>query len=444
MVVLDSNMVTLALPALRDELGFSRASLGWVIGAYSLAFGGTLLVAGRAGDLFGRRCLFTHGTLLFSAAALASACAPSPEALLAARAVEGLGAALALPASLALLAGEEGHARTRALGVYGAAISAAFVIGVALGGALTALAGWRAVFVMTVPLGIAAAVGARVLIVPDRASGRLGALELPGAAAATAAALTLLWALGSGSPPALGVGLLLAGAATAFERTSACPLVPPALLNERAVRAACIAALLTVATGVGMMVLLSLYLQEALGYGAAAAGLALSALGVSGMLAGTMVPRIAREIGLPRTLVGALVVQAAGVAILIPIGGAWTLALVLVGTAVIGAGHFGATVAFTALATGVARTDQRGVVLGMVGSCQQLGAALGLALFGTDQLRRGLATAAGLSGLAALIVLALSRETARQRRHAWRTRHRRASSSRRAAARERGSGSHAR
>jgi MFS family permease len=425
MVVLDSNMVTVALPALASELGFSRAGLGWVIGAWSLAFGGALLVAGRAGDLLGRRRLFTLGTLLFVAAAVAAACSPSRQLLLAARVVEGIGAALALPASLALMTTEfeGGEARTRALGIYGMALSSAFVCGVAAGGVLTAVAGWRAVLLATAPLGLVAAVAAHGLLGPDRVRGRPGELELPGASAAIGAALALLFALGlmsrAGRPvPAalalLGASVSLAGMAAVFERRSPCPLIPRPVLRAPDLGVACVAALLTVATGVGVMFLLSLYLQQVLGYGPVAAGLALSPLGVAGVAAGSLAPAVVRRVGLRNALVAALLVQAAGAALLIGIGGDASLALILTGTAVIGVGHFGATVAFTALAGGAVREDQRGVALGLVGSGQQLGGALGLAVVAAGGLQRGLAAAACLSAAGALLFVALTRDPARR------------------------------
>jgi MFS family permease len=425
MVVLDSNMVTVALPALAGELGFSRAGLGWVIGAWSLAFGGALLVAGRAGDLFGRRRLFMLGTGLFAAAAVAAACSPSRQPLLVARVVEGIGAALALPASLALMTTEfeSGDARTRALGAYGMAISSAFVCGVAAGGLLTAVAGWRAVVLATAPIGLVAAAAARVLLAPDRVRGRPAELELLGALAAVGAALALLYALGlmsrAGRPiPAalalLGACVSLAGLAAVFERRSASPLIPRAVLRAHDVGVACVAAVLTVATGVGVMFVLSLYLQQALGYGPVAAGLALSPLGVAGVVAGSLAPAVARRIGLPSVLVVALVVQAAGAALLIGIGGAASLPLILTGTAVIGIGHFGATVAFTALAGEAVREEQRGVALGLVGSGQQLGGALGLAIVAADGLQRGLVAAVCLSAVGALLVVTLTREGARR------------------------------
>jgi MFS family permease len=444
MVVLDSNMVAVALPSLRRDLGFSQADLQWVIGAYSLAFGGTLLVAGRAGDLFGRRRLLLAGAAGLALTSIAAAAAPSPELLLGARVLQGLAAAMALPSSLAILTTlfEERDARNRALGIYGMAVSAAFVSGVAVGGALTALAGWRAVFVVNGPIGVAAAIAAWALIHKDGARGRIADLDLPGAAVAVGAVLALLYGLGlaartrelsPGACSLLASSLALVVLARVLERRARVPLVPPRLLRRRTLACACLAALLTVGTGVGVMFILTLYLQDVLGYGPAASGLALSGLGAAGVAAGSLAPRVARRIGLPGALATALMVQAAGVAVLIPIGAEHGLGLVLPGSAIVGMGHFGATVMFTALATSTVGERQRGVALGLVSSSQQIGGALGLALLvavaslgaagaRTDTatvhgFRWALGAGAALSLLAAILVVALTRDTARRPRH---------------------------
>jgi MFS family permease len=445
MVVLDSNLVTVALPSIRADLRFSRPGLQWVIGAYSLGFGGSLLVLGRAGDLYGRRRLFTDGLVTFSLASVAVALAPTRPALLGARAVEGLAAAMAVPASLALMANlfDEGESRNRALGVYGMAVSAAFVSGVSLGGVLTALAGWRSVFVLNPLLGIAAALTARSLLADDKARGRPGDLDLPGAVAAVGAMGTLLYGLGLAgrtgrlSPSScvlFELSVLLAGLAWVLERRSRVPLVPAVLLRTRTVASACTAALLTVGTGVGVMFVLTLYLQEVLGYGPISSGFALTLLGVAGVAAGWVAPRVAGHLGLPRALAVALVIQAAGVALLVPIGADGGLPFVLAGSAVIGMGHFAATVIFTALATSRVCERHQGVTMGLVSSAQQIGGALGLALLVAvasartnataedgvttgvavvDGFRFALGVGVGLSLLAAVLVLALSRSKRR-------------------------------
>jgi predicted MFS family arabinose efflux permease len=318
---------------------------------------------------------------------------------------------------------------------------------VAVGGLLTALVGWRAVFVANTPLGIAAALAARLLVHADGTRGRVADLDLPGALAAIGALLALLYGLGLAArtgqlsldtASSLALGVLLAALAGALERRAPVPLLPPSLLRRPAIAGACVAALLTVGTGVGVMFVLTLYLQEVLDYGPATSGLALSLLGLAGVAAGSLAPGVARRIGLPRALVAALVVQAAGVVVLIPIGADHGLALVLAGTAVLGVGHFGATVTFTALATTAVCEHQRGVVLGLVASGQQIGGALGLALLVAlasagaagartdaavvDGFQRALAVGAAMSLLAAVLVLALTRGTERRPRLASQTR----------------------
>jgi MFS family permease len=446
MVVLDSNAITVALPSIRRDLGFSHAALQWVVSAFSLGLGGTLLVAGRACDIYDVRRLLVLGVGAFSATSAAAALAASPAALVLARAGEGLAAAAALPASLALFATsfEEGEPRNRALGIYGSAVSVAFVAGVALGGALTQFAGWRAVLLVNVPLGAVAALLAPRLIArsPPRRPG--AALPVPPAVAGAGAVVALLAALGTGTPGLLLPAALLGSFAHLLDRGRSEPLIPRGLLRRRTVTSACAAALLTVGAGVGVMFVLSLQLQEAGGYGAGASGLLLSPLGVAGATAGALVPAFARRIGLARTVALALAVQAAGVGALVPLG---SVGLVLAGTAVVGIGHFGATAGFTALATSGLPADRHGVTMGLLSSGQQLGGAVGLALLVAIATGGGprwaLAAAAGLSLLAAALVLALNRSVRRPRR-GWRTTRRRAPSARRADDRARAAGVRAR
>jgi MFS family permease len=424
LVVLDANLVAIALPSIRDDLDFSRGDLQWVIGAYSLAFGGALLVGGRAADLYGRRRLLVLGLALFSAASLAGATATSRPVLLAARAAQGLGAAAAFPASLALIAAlfEPGEARDRALGAYGAVLSAAFVSGMVVGGVLTASAGWRSVLLLEAPVAAGAALATRGLVPAARPAAAGAGLGLPGALAASAAVLTLLYGIGTRAP-ALATAALFAAAAWRLERRSPAPLVPRALVCRRTMIAAVLAALMTVGTGVGVVFVLTLYLQDVLGYDPVAAGLALTLLGVAGVSSGFVAPRVARRAGMVRTLIGALLVQAAGVTLLVPVEPSGGISLVLAGTALLGLGHFAATVAFTALATAGASDEGHGIAMGVIGSAQQIGGAVGLALLAAiaartgdadaheavvDGFRWALAAGAGMSLLAAVLVVAVT------------------------------------
>jgi MFS family permease len=430
MVVLDSNLIAIALPSIRDDLGFSRGGLQWVVTAYSLAFGGGLLVAGRVADLHGRRRLLVLGLALFSAASLAAALAPSIAPLLAARALQGLGAAIAFPASLALIAAlsAPGAERNRALGLYGAAASAAFVSGMVVGGVLTGAVGWRPTLLAGCPIGAGAALATRRLVPESRLATGGARLGLPGALAASGAVFALLYGLAASAVLALAPCALLLGAACLIERRSRAPLVPGGLLRRRAVLGAVLAALVTVGTGVGVMFVLTLYLQDVLGHGPFATGLALSLLGIAGVSSGLVAPRVAERIGLVRTLAGALAIQAAGVASLTGIGAEGGTGPVLIGTAVLGLGHFAATVAFTSLATAGDADADHGSAMGLIASAQQIGGAVGLALLvaiagartasvaghaGAQEavvegFRWALASGAGLSLVTAGLVLAIT------------------------------------
>src|SRR6201996_4941091 len=182
MVVLDATVVNVALPHIQAALGFSGSGLEWVVNAYALAFGGLLLLGGRAGDLLGRRRMFVVGLLLFSAASLAGGLATSQAWLLAARAVQGAGGAIVAPTALALIATTfpEGPPRSRAMGVYAAMSVAGSSVGLLAGGLLVAYANWRWVLFVNVPIGIAVAVAARFVLVPGTVrSARSRGLDLP-------------------------------------------------------------------------------------------------------------------------------------------------------------------------------------------------------------------------------------------------------------------------
>lgn len=436
MVVLDTNIVTVALPAIRQDLGFSDQTLQWVISAYALPVGGFLVVGGRAGDLYGRRRMLRFGLGLFTVASIAAGLAPSAEVLVCARALQGLGAAAAFPASLSLITStiDEGPARVRALGIYGVVISAAFFVGVAGGGALVDLLGWRAVMFVNVPLGVLAVVLAPRVIPESRESGPKRPLDVPGALAITAALLTLIYGLTRAGVDGwlsrqtlatLGLAACLGAVAYVLERRARVPLIAAALLRRRVMASAAAAAVLTAGAGVGVLFVFTLYLQEVLGLSAFATGLALTPFGITGVVSGVVSPRLAGRFGLVPVLSTVLAVQALGILVAVPIGSETGLGVVLVGAAIMGFGHFGATVLFTTLAaTGVQPQDQ-GVTAGMVASSQEIGAGLGLAIIVAvatattaagggaaavvTGFRWALGTSAFMSILAAVVVWAVAR-----------------------------------
>jgi len=284
MVILDVTVVNVAMPSIQADLGFAFADLQWVVTAYTLAFGGLLLLGGRAADLLGRRRVFLSGLAIFTAASLASGLAASPEMLLGSRALQG--AALLSPAALSLITAifPEGLERNRALAAWAAVGASGAAFGVLLGGSLTEAFGWEAIFLVNVPVGIAVALAAVRVLPPARAAAgtRIDAL---GALIATASLVALIYALveadtaGWASLQTLALlALAAAGIAmfVAVERRVRAPLVPLAFFRRRAT----VTALVLMALGMGTLVsgffFSSLYLQQVLGHSALRTGLEFS------------------------------------------------------------------------------------------------------------------------------------------------------------------------
>ena len=406
MVGLDGTVVAIALPAIRSGLGFSAAALPWVVTAYALAFGGLLLLGGRAGDLLGRRRMLVAGVAVFTVASLAGGLAPTASVLLAARVVQGAGAAVAAPSALALLATVfSGPARVRALALFSAAAGGSLALGLVLGGALTGLS-WRWVMIVTVPIGVALLVLApRVLPEPPRRPVRL---DLPGALLATLSttALTygLLHATASGwrsSVPVLVSGLVLLGLLFVVEARVAAPLIPPRLLADRVRAGAYTVALLVPAGMYATFFFLTQYTQDVLGYRPVRAGLAFLPMALAMVVTTRLVPAVLRRTG-PRALaVAGPLTMAAGLSWLTRLtpGSGYPSGvlgpLVLIGLGV------GATFApLAAIVLGSVPAEDAGAASGVLQTLQWAGASLGLAVLAT----RGTTHAA--FGLAALLVAA--------------------------------------
>jgi predicted MFS family arabinose efflux permease len=336
-VVLDVTIVAIALPAIGRDLGFTPAGLQWVLSAYTLTFGGGLLLAGRAADLYGRRRVFRAGLLVFATASLACALAPSAGALIAARAVQGTGAALVAPSALALLIATEpaGRARSRALAVWTAAAAGGGASGWVLGGAITGGLGWEWVFAVNVPVGLAGAALAGRLLPEQRE--RRAALDTLGLAAAPLVALRALRA------PGLARGALVAAALTGT--------TTPAVF------------------------LCVLEVQRQGGLAPAAAGLLFVPLNLA-VIAGSFVsPRLEAR----RAMTGGLA-AVAGAAALLAAAGAERIGVLLLAFALMGGGLGVASVASTASGTAAAGDDGPGLASGLLNTAAQLGTAMGLAL----------------------------------------------------------------
>ena len=284
MVILDISAVNVALPNLTKDLGIGQAGLSWTITSYSLMFGSLLLLGGRAADLIGRRRVFLTGLAVFTTASLGSALAGSAAALFAARAGQGLGAALLSPSALSIITSQfKGHERARALGVWGAVGGAGAAIGVLLGGLLTQLIDWRAIFFINLPIGLIVAAGAVHLIPADTTRADWRRLDLRGALLATASVAALVYAFSqaqrSGWASTQTVGLLIAGLAGLVtfvfaERRVSVPLLRVQRLADRAIGGGFLMMLAATAVLFGSFLLSSLYLQDVLAASPLATGLA--------------------------------------------------------------------------------------------------------------------------------------------------------------------------
>jgi EmrB/QacA subfamily drug resistance transporter len=416
-LVLDVTIVAVALPSIRDGLGFSAEGLQWVISAYVLAFAGLLLLGGRAADLWGRRRLFLAGLATFAAASAWCGLAGASWQLVAARAVQGAGAAVVAPAALSLLTTTfaEGAARERALGVWTAAAAGGGAAGFLLGGVLTQALGWRAVFLVNVPVGVLG-----LLLAPVLPAGRVRQparrLDLAGAVTLTLGLSTLVYALSrierAGLRPAawlpLAAAALLGAAFVARERRTAHPLVPLGALRLPGLAVgSLVAVLLTAVTTPGVLFCV-LYLQDVLGYPPTLVGLTVAPFSVAvvaGSLAGARLTD-ARRLGTRRAMAAGLLGVGLGAAALSTMGTSGGLPPLLVaGFVLAGLGLGIASVASTAAGTAAVPAAQQGLASGLLNTAAQVGTALGLAVLVTvASARAGALTPPGGSPTAAAVV----------------------------------------
>jgi EmrB/QacA subfamily drug resistance transporter len=389
-VVLDFSIVNVGLPSIGSELGFSPAALQWVVTAYSITFGGLLILGGGAADRFGRRRMFVVGLFVFTVASLAGGLARDPDLLVASRAVQGIGAAMVAPAALALITTgfREGPARNRALGLYGATASVGFVAGLLLGGLLVQLFSWRALFFVNVPVGLVASVLSLRVLPRSGAGIAAHPLDVGGGLLITASVASLVYAIsegpvtGVGSPGVIGALMLATATLAGFvemERRHPHPLVRFGILKPRTLRSAnSITLLLGIWSG-GEMIVMTLYLQDALHYSPALTGLAMAPQGLVGLLAGLWGARLAARLGIRRLLMLTTTTATLGFLILSRLPTTSDYPVVLLAVAAIGFGTAGTMFASTVGASnGVIDTEQ-GLAGGLVNTSRQIGAAIGAA-----------------------------------------------------------------
>jgi EmrB/QacA subfamily drug resistance transporter len=398
MVVLDATIVNVALPHIQRALGFSGSGLEWVVTAYALAFGGLLLLAGRAGDLLGRRRVFIAGLLLFSAASLAGGFATSQAWLLAARAVQGAGAAIIAATALALIATTfpEGAPRNRAMGVYAAMSVAGGAVGLIAGGVLTTYASWRWVLFVNVPIGLAAALAAaRVLGEAKRQRGRF---DLPGAVTASGGLAALVYGLSNAATTPDGVShwadakvvaslaasALLLAAFTVIEARSKNPLLPLRLLRDRDRTGANLIMLCVGTVIFGMFFFLTVFMQSVWGYSALKTGLAYLPLTAVIMVASGAAAQLVPRVGARPLLLAGSPAVAGGLYWLSRIGEHSSYAGAVLGPMLVIAAGLGLLfVPLTLVAMSRVRDEESGVAASLRNTGQQVGGSIGLAVLGT-------------------------------------------------------------
>ena len=393
MLSIDFSILNVALPAIGRDLKFGAAELPWVATAFALPSAGLTLLFGRLGDLLGRRRLFLAGLVLLAAGSLAGGLAPSAGVLLAARFAQGLAAALAIPAALALLttAFPEGPLRERALGLNGALLAGGFTVGALLGGVLTDFLSWRWAFLINVPIAVGIAIAAPAIIAESRHPER-PRLDAPGAVTVTTGLLALVYGVtmarqdGWGSGTALGVlaaSAVLLGTFFAIERRSEAPLAPIAILARRTVKWGNVGGLTVFSMGSAVVYLMTLYLQGTLGYSPLVTGLAFGVPGIAAVIAGTVAPRVIRRIGTRATLAGGLALQGTGFATLLALGTQrYWLALVLAALGVGFFGHVSGIVAYTVTATSGLPAEEQGLATGLTTMTQLVALTIGIPVIG--------------------------------------------------------------
>jgi EmrB/QacA subfamily drug resistance transporter len=391
MVILDVAIVNVALPSIKTDLHFSGTNLQWVISAYAILFGGTLLLGGRLADLLGRRRLFIGGLALFAVSSLLCGLAWSEGSLIAFRAVQGLGGALLAPAALSLLMTTfaEGRDRNLALGIYGAASGSGAAVGVLLGGVLTSYLSWSWIFFINVPVGVAAIALAPVLLRESRADLAHRHFDVPGAASITAGLMLLVYATTRAASDGWGAATtlaLLGGAVAlvlafvAIELRSPSPLLPLRIFRLRTLTAANAAMAIVGAVAFSEFFLLTLYLQDVLRYSAVKSGLAFAGFALAVVVISNVAQMIVGRFGVRPTLTAGLLLSALSVAWLtrLPVDGHYFSDLFpafVLGGAGMGLSFVPVTIASL---TGVERSDA-GVASGLINTSRQIGGAIGIA-----------------------------------------------------------------
>jgi EmrB/QacA subfamily drug resistance transporter len=395
MVVLDATIVNVALPSIQQDLDLSEANLQWIVNAYTLVFGGFLLLGGRAGDLIGRKRLFLAGLVVFTIASLLNGLAVNEGMLIGSRALQGLGAAFISPAALSIISTtfSEGAERARALGVWAAIAIGGAAIGLILGGLLTQLLSWPWIFFVNVPVGIVTFVLALRLIPESRDEHAHRAFDVGGAVSVTGGLMALVYAIvkaetdGWGSAVTIGSFAVSAVLLTAFvliELRSKAPLVRLSIFRVRSLLTANVVMLLVASGMFAMFFFNTLYIQRVLGYGPLEAGLAFLPFTAGVMISAGLASQFAPRVGVRPVAALGMTVSAIGMLLLVrlPVDGTY-LTDVLPALVVTSLGMGAVFMPLTLIATTGLVDEDQGLASGLFNTSQQIGGALGLAILST-------------------------------------------------------------
>jgi len=417
MAVLDGSIVTVAMPTIQARLGFSPAGLSWVVNGYQLAFGGLLLLAGRLGDLLGRKRMFLAGIALFLAASAVAGAATSPAMLVAARFAQGVGGAASSAVSLGILVTlfTEPRERAKALGVFAFTGAAGASIGQVLGGVLTDALSWHWIFLINIPIGLLTLAAAVRAIPADRGLGLRAGVDVSGALLVTGGLMLAIYTVigtadhGWGSTRTLGLGALAAVLITGFfirQATAANPLMPLRVLRSRGVAAANVVQMLMIAAMFAFQIIVALDMQKVLGYDATKTGLAMlpAAVAIGGVALGVSA-RLIAKFGARTVLITGLAMLLGALALLLRMPTHAHYVPDLLPTMLLIAGGGLAMPATAGLGMSGARAQDAGLVSGLYNTTAQVGAAIGAAVLSTlaagrtaNLLRSGHSPAVALSG----------------------------------------------
>jgi len=390
MVVLDIAIVNVALPSIQTDLGFSQENLQWVISAYALLFGGFLLLGGRAADLLGRRRIFLVGLAVFTVASLLSGLAWSEGALIGARAVQGLGAAIISPAALSILMTTfaQGKERNTALGAWGAVGAFGAVAGVLLGGVLTDLLSWQWIFFVNVPVGLAA-LAITPLLISESRDANARSFDVPGAVLVTSGLVVLVYAItqandyGWGSAKTIGLfaaSVALIAGFLGWEARSKDPLMPFSIFRLRTLVGANVAALILGTAMFGMFLMLTLYMQQVLGYSPMRTGVGYLAVAGTAIVWSALAAQLVTRIGVKPVLVVGMTALTAGLVYFtqVSVDGSY-LGDLLPGFLLISVGIGFSFVPISIAALAGVKDAEAGLASGLFNTSQQIGGALGIA-----------------------------------------------------------------